>query len=119
MKSSPRIPLAVMMFLEYAVWGAWTPILSETVGTRLHATGQQLGLMYMMLWIACIITPFIGGQIVARCMHSQVFLGIAHLLGAGAGWMMGNPEENLAGHVAVDDLAPDERGDDAGDPEHH
>ena len=39
MKSTPRIPLAVMMFLEYAVWGAWTPILSETIGTRLHATG--------------------------------------------------------------------------------
>ena len=90
MKSSPRIPLAAMMFLEYAVWGAWTPILSETVGTRLHATGQQIGLIYMMLWIACIITPFIGGQIVDRYMPSQVFLGIAHLIGAGAAWMMAN-----------------------------
>lgn len=88
MKSTPRIPLAVMMFLEYAVWGAWTPILSETIGTRLHATGQQVGLIYMMLWIACIITPFIGGQLVDRYMPSQVFLGIAHLIGAGAAWMM-------------------------------
>ena len=88
MKSTPRIPLAVMMFLEYAVWGAWTPILSETIGSRLHATGQQVGLIYMMLWIACIITPFIGGQLVDRYMPSQVFLGIAHLIGAGAAWMM-------------------------------
>jgi nucleoside transporter len=62
--------------------------LSETIGTRLHATGQQVGLIYMMLWIACIITPFIGGQLVDRYMPSQVFLGFAHLIGAGAAWMM-------------------------------
>jgi hypothetical protein len=39
MKSSPRIPLAAMMFLEYAVWGAWMPILGATLTTRLHASG--------------------------------------------------------------------------------
>jgi nucleoside transporter len=88
MKSNPRVRLAAMMFLEYAVWGAWTPILSETLSSRLHASGQQVGLVYMMLWIACIITPFIGGQLVDRYMPSQVFLGVAHLIGAGAAWMM-------------------------------
>src|SRR5260370_18761687 len=88
MKSTPGISLAVMMFLEYAVWGAWTPLLSESLGSRLHATGQQVGLIYMMLWIACIISPFIGGQLVDRYMPSQVFLGIAHLIRAGAAWMM-------------------------------
>jgi nucleoside transporter len=77
-----------MMFLEYAVWGAWTPILAATLMTRLNASGQQVGFVYMMLWFACIITPFIGGQIVDRYMPSQVFLGIAHLIGAGAAWMM-------------------------------
>jgi nucleoside transporter len=88
MKSAPRIPLAAMMFLQYAVWGAWTPILAATLMGRLNASGQQVGLVYMMLWIACIVTPFIGGQLVDRYMPSQVFLGIAHLIGAGAAWMM-------------------------------
>lgn len=88
MQSAPRIPLAAMMFLQYAVWGAWTPILGATLATRLNASGAEIGLVYMMLWIACIITPFIGGQIVDRYMPSQVFLGIAHLIGAGAAWMM-------------------------------
>jgi nucleoside transporter len=88
MKPAPRIPLAAMMFLEYAVWGAWTPILAATLVSRLHASGAEISLVYMMLWIACIITPFIGGQIVDRYIPSQVFLGVAHLIGAGAAWMM-------------------------------
>ncbi len=87
MKSTPRIPLAAMMFLEYAVWGAWMPILGATLTTRLHASGQEVGNVYLMIWAACILTPFIGGQLVDRIMPSQIFLGIAHLLGAGAAWM--------------------------------
>src|SRR6476619_4740239 len=93
MKSSPRIPLAAMMFLEYAVWGAWTPILGATLASRLHASGAEIGLVYLMLWVACIITPFIGGQLVDRYLPSQVFLGIAHLIGAGAAWMMSQQTE--------------------------
>jgi nucleoside transporter len=83
-----RWMLAAMMFLEYAVWGAWTPILSDTLGSRLHATGTQVGMVYGVLWLACIITPFIGGQLVDRYMPSQIFLGVAHLIGAYAAWMM-------------------------------
>src|SRR5436190_5880757 len=90
MKSSPRIPLAAMMFLEYAVWGAWMPILGATLTTRLHASGTQVGHVYLMIWAACILTPFIGGQLVDRYMPSQIFLGIAHLLGAAAAWMAAN-----------------------------
>jgi nucleoside transporter len=88
MKTAPRVPLAAMMFLEYAVWGAWTPILGATLASRLHASGFEIGLVYLMLWAACILTPFIGGQLVDRYMPSQIFLGIAHLIGAVAAWMM-------------------------------
>lgn len=80
--------LAAMMFLEYAVWGAWTPILAETVGHRLNATGVQVGALYGVLWLACIITPFIGGQLVDRIMPSQVFLGIAAAVCTFSAWMM-------------------------------
>jgi nucleoside transporter len=77
-----------MMFLQYAVWGAWMPVLSATLVGRLNATGDQIGNVYLMIWAACIITPFIGGQLVDRYMPSQVFLGIAHLIGAAAAWAM-------------------------------
>jgi nucleoside transporter len=92
MRSAPRIPLAAMMFLEYAVWGAWMPVLGATLAGRLQASGQDIGNVYLMIWAACIITPFIGGQLVDRYMPSQVFLGVAHLIAAGAAWMAANQQ---------------------------
>lgn len=83
-----RVLLSAMMFFLYAAWGAWTPILGATLTDRLNATGTQVGAVYGVLWLACIITPFIGGQLVDRLMPSQVFLGIAALVCAGSAWMM-------------------------------
>src|SRR2546430_17322230 len=83
-----RILLSVMMFLEYAVWGAWTPIIGATLAGRMNATGGEIGTVYGVLWLACIITPFIGGQLVDRLMPGQVFLAIASLICAGSAWMM-------------------------------
>lgn len=83
-----RLKLSAMMFFLYAVWGAWTPVLAATLGDRLNATGLQIGAVYGVLWLACIITPFIGGQIVDRFMPSQIFLGIAAIIMAGSAWMM-------------------------------
>ncbi|WP_395093342.1 MFS transporter [Armatimonas sp.] len=83
-----RLLLSVMMFCLYAVWGAWTPIMAATLGDRLGATGVQIGAAYGVLWLACIISPFIGGQLVDRFMPSQIFLGISSAVCAGAAWMM-------------------------------
>ncbi len=93
MKWRLYITLGAMMFFQYAVWGAWTPLLSATLGGRLHATGTQVGAVYGVLWLACIITPFIGGQLVDRYISSQVFLGIAAAICSGAAWMMSQQSE--------------------------
>ncbi len=93
-----RSLLATMMFLQYAVWGAWTPILALTLGNRLNATGAEIGAVYGVLWLACIITPFIGGQLVDRFMPSQVFLGIAAAVCAGAAWMM-SQQQTISGLI--------------------
>lgn len=82
-----RIKLSLMMFLEYAAWGAWMPILSGTLANR-HVPPQMTGFIYAALWAACIFTPSIGGQIVDRWMASQKYLGLSHLLAAGAAFMM-------------------------------
>ena len=85
--ASPRSPLLVyvllgaMMFLEYAVWGAWMPVLSGTLSERGIAP-VEIGYVYSALWLACIISPFLGGQLVDRIMPSQVYLALTHLLGA-------------------------------------
>jgi nucleoside transporter len=92
MRASTRFLLMAMMFLLYAVWGAWTPILGATLGGRLNATGAEIAAVYGVLWLACIITPFIGGQLVDRYMPSQVFLGIAAAVCTVSAYMMANQQ---------------------------
>ena len=60
---SVKTSLSAMMFLEYAVWGSWAPVLSSYLINTLHFSGTQVGLIYSLLPLATIIAPFIGGQL--------------------------------------------------------
>ena len=72
----------IMMFLQYAIWGSWTTTLGGYLTRDLGFSGGEVGTIYGCMWLGCIIAPFIGGQIVDRIMQTQLFLGIAHLVGA-------------------------------------
>jgi len=74
--------LSLMMFLQYAIWGAWTTALGAHLLDTLGFSGKQTGLIYGCLWLGCMIAPFIGGQFADRLMPTQVFLALAHLIGA-------------------------------------
>ena len=52
---SPKFRLGAMMFLEYAIWGAWAPVLSAYLMDTLHFSGIQVGFIYGLLPIATII----------------------------------------------------------------
>lgn len=85
---SLRVRLSLMMFLQYAVWGIWAPILGLHLGTLegfKTADGAvdfgRIGLIYMTMPIASIIAPFIGGQIADRYFSAQRFLALSQLLG--------------------------------------
>jgi len=76
-----------MMFIQYAIWGVWAPILNVYLG-GLDAfrdgdsvSQARIGLIYMTLPIASIIAPFLGGQIADRWFASQRFLAVSHVLG--------------------------------------
>lgn len=73
--------LSVMMFLEFAIWGAWAPILASHLVNNLKFSGKQTGWIYATLWLACIISPFIGSQVADRWMATEYFLALVHLLG--------------------------------------
>ncbi len=73
--------LCIMMVLQYAIWGSWTTALGAHLA-RIGFTSNQIGAIYGCLWIACIIAPFIGGQIADRFFPTQLFLGVAHVVGA-------------------------------------
>ena len=78
---SLKIRLSIMMFLQYAIWGAWTTTLGDHLA-QIGFTGPQIGQIYGCLWLACMVAPFIGGQIVDRFIPTQLFLGVAHTVGA-------------------------------------
>lgn len=73
-----RLRLILMMFWEYAAWGAWMPIISDTLQHR-HISPESTGTIFGAFWLGCVITPFLGGQLADRFMPSQLFLGLAHI----------------------------------------
>ncbi len=73
--------LSLMMFLEFAVWGAWAPVLAAYLLGTLKLNGKQTSLIYATLPIACIISPFLGGQIADRWMATEKFLALVSAAG--------------------------------------
>jgi nucleoside transporter len=78
-----RFRLGFMMFLQYAIWGAWSPVLSDYLINRLEFSGTQVGIIYSLLPLATIVTPFIGGQVADRYFASQKVIALLHLIGGG------------------------------------
>ena len=69
------------MFLQYAIWGAWYPVLSAYIQTDLGFTGPQTGLIYALLPLATIIAPAFGGQIADRWLPSEKVIAYLQLVG--------------------------------------
>ncbi len=82
MKSTTRIQLSVMMFLQFVVWGAWYGQLSKYL-FAINFTGAQVGNIYATFSIAMIISPFFIGMLADRFFAAQKVLGVLNLIGAG------------------------------------
>jgi nucleoside transporter len=78
---SPKVRLGAMMFLQYAIWGAWAPVLSSYLITDLGFSGGQVGWIYALLPLATIIAPFIGGQVADRYFASERVIGFLAVTG--------------------------------------
>lgn len=76
------VRLSLMMFLQYAIWGVWAPILGMYLQDHLGFSGWEVGLVYMTMAIASILAPLIAGQIADRWFPTQFYLAVVHLLGA-------------------------------------
>ena len=75
-----RWRLTLMMVLEFGVWGAWFAVLGAYLST-LGFDGIKQGVLFSLLPLATIISPFIAGQIADRMVNTEKFLGVLHLLG--------------------------------------
>ncbi|MBN1478837.1 MFS transporter [candidate division KSB1 bacterium] len=76
-----KLRLFTMMFLQYAVWGAWYPVFSAYLQNNLGFDGTQAGIIYGLLSLATIISPFIGGQLADRYFPTQYVIAALHLVG--------------------------------------
>ncbi len=75
--------LSLMMFLQYAIWGAWAPALAGYLEARLGFTGWGLGLIYAAFPLANLLSPFTAGQVADRWLPTQKALALFQLLGGG------------------------------------
>jgi len=80
--------LSAMMFLQYAIWGAWLPILLPYLSGHIKLTGDQIGSIFAIGAVGAIIGPFVAGQIADRWFNSEWFLAISHILGGVLVWQL-------------------------------
>src|SRR5579862_8129808 len=81
MKTNTGISLALMMLLEYFIWGSWYVTMGTYMGEQLHSSGLQIGAAYSALAIATMISPFFIGMIADRFFAAQRIMGVLHLVG--------------------------------------
>ncbi|MCB9218281.1 MAG: MFS transporter [Ignavibacteriales bacterium] len=76
---SVKIRLGLMMFLQYAIWGAWY----VTVGNYMNTIGMTsvIHWAYTVSPISSIISPFFLGMIADRFFATERVLGILHIIG--------------------------------------
>ena len=79
--TSLYIKLSAMMFLQFAVWGAWVPVLAARLLGPLKMSGKQTGWIYATLPLSCMISPLLAGQLADKYVDAGTILVVCHGLG--------------------------------------
>lgn len=76
------VRLSAMMFLQYAIWGAWLPILFPFLLGHRGFTLEQTGLCLSAGAVGAIFGPFLAGQLADRNIATEALLAVSHFIGA-------------------------------------
>lgn len=85
--------LSVMMFLQYAVWGAWLPVAARYLSAPIDQgglgfSGGEIGLILGLAGsIGAVASPFIAGQLADRHFSTERFLAVLLVIGGIIKWI--------------------------------
>ncbi len=82
-----RLNLSVMMFLQFAVWGAWFVVFFPYLKGKGFSDEQASALVGNMA-LGAIFSTLFAGYIADRFLASERMMGVLHLAGAGLLWWM-------------------------------
>ena len=85
-----KVRLAVMNFLEFAVWGAYLTCMGNYLG--IAGLGDKISWFYAIQGIVSIFMPTLMGIVADKYIQPQRLLGLCHLLAGGfmmSCWWMG------------------------------
>ena len=85
-----KVRLAVMNFLEFAVWGAYLTCMGNYLG--IAGLGEKISWFYAIQGIVSIFMPTLMGIVADKYIQPQRLLGLCHLLAGGfmiGCWWMG------------------------------
>lgn len=91
-ESGLRFRLSLMMFLQYAIWGAWLPFLWSFLSHYRGMNGDEIGYMFAAGAVGAIVGPFLAGQMADRWFATEKMLGVSHLIGAVLIWQLASIE---------------------------
>src|SRR5512144_2932106 len=81
MSTTLYLQLSALMFMEYAVWAAWMPVLAARLLGPLQMSGKQTGWIYATLPLASMISPLLAGQLADKYVDTRWILAFCHALG--------------------------------------
>jgi nucleoside transporter len=76
-----RLNLSIMMFLQFAVWGAWFVVFFPYL-RNLDFTGAQAGALIGNMALGAIFSTIFAGYFADRLFSSEKMMAVCHLAGA-------------------------------------
>jgi MFS family permease len=75
------LQVSALMFMEYAVWAAWMPVLAARLLGPLQMTGKQTGWIYATLPLASIFSLLFAGMLADKYLDPRYILVFCHAAG--------------------------------------
>ena len=88
-----RTRLSIMMFLQYAIWGAWLPILYPFISGHRKFSDGEVSAVFAAGAAGAVLGPFVAGQLADRKFATERMLALSHLVGAGLVWFLAETSE--------------------------